>query len=61
METDDSFIQSVTVDNHGNIWCATSDALERYNGQTWQTFTCPEKDIDSIAADDNGNIMSWSG
>jgi ligand-binding sensor domain-containing protein len=59
METDDSFVQSVTVDNHGNIWCATSDALERYNGQTWQTFACPEKDIDSIAADDKGNI--WCG
>jgi ligand-binding sensor domain-containing protein len=59
METDDSSIQSVTVDNQGDIWCATSDALERYNGQTWQTFTCPEKDIDSIAADDKGNI--WCG
>jgi ligand-binding sensor domain-containing protein len=59
METDDSSIQSVTVDNQGDIWCATSDALERYNGQTWQTFACPEKGIDSIASDDKGNI--WCG
>jgi len=55
----DSDAQSVTVDNRGNVWCATLGTLNRYDGQTWQTFNSSIRSIDSIAADDNGNI--WCG
>jgi len=55
----DSNAQSITIDNQGNLWCATIGTLKRYNGKTWQTFNCPVGSIDSIAADDKGNI--WCG
>jgi Predicted periplasmic ligand-binding sensor domain len=55
----DSNAQSITIDNQGNVWCATLGTLKRYNGQTWQTFKCPVSSIDSIAADAQGNI--WCG
>ena len=55
----DSNAQSITIDNQGNVWCATLGTLNRYNGQTWQAFKCPVSSIDSIAADAQGNI--WCG
>ena len=57
----DSNVQSIAIDNQGNLWCATLGTLNRYNGKTWQTFNCPVSriDISSIAADDKGNI--WCG
>jgi ligand-binding sensor domain-containing protein len=55
----DSDARSITIDNRGNVWCATLATLNCYNGRTWQTFNCPGGSIDSIAADDNGNI--WCG
>jgi ligand-binding sensor domain-containing protein len=41
------------------VWCATLGTLNCYDGQTWQTFNCLGGSIDSIAADDKGNI--WCG
>ena len=55
----DSDVQSIAIDNQGNLWCATLDTLNRYNGKTWQTFNCPVRGIDSISVDDKGNI--WCG
>jgi ligand-binding sensor domain-containing protein len=55
----DSDARSITIDNRGNVWCATLGTLNCYNGRTWQTFNSPGRSIDSIAADDNGNI--WCG
>jgi ligand-binding sensor domain-containing protein len=55
----DSNVQSIAIDNQGNLWCATLGTLNRYDGKTWQTFHCPLRSIDSIAADDKGNI--WCG
>ena len=52
----DSDAQSITIDNQGKVWCATLGSLNCYDGRTWQTFNCPGGSIDSIAADDNGNI-----
>ena len=54
-------VQSITVDDKGNVWCATAGTLYCFNGKTWQTFTCPVNGnyIDSITADDKGNI--WCG
>lgn len=55
----DSDARSITIDNRGNVWCATLGTLNCYNGRTWQTFNSSIRSIDSIAADDNGNI--WCG
>ena len=55
----DSNAQSITIDNNGNLWCATIGILNRYDGKTWQTFKCPVVGIDSIVADNQGNI--WCG
>jgi ligand-binding sensor domain-containing protein len=55
----DSDARSITIDNRGNVWCATLGTLNCYDGQTWQTFNCLGGSIDSIAADDKGNI--WCG
>jgi ligand-binding sensor domain-containing protein len=55
----DSNVQSIAIDNQGNLWCATLGTLNCYNGKTWQTFSCPVRGIDSISVDDSGNI--WCG
>ena len=59
MGSTDYDIQALTVDNHGNIWFASADTLERYDGKSWKTFTCPQKGINSLAVDNQGNI--WCG
>jgi ligand-binding sensor domain-containing protein len=55
----DSNVQSIAIDNQGNLWCATIGTLNRYDGKTWQTFNCPVRSIDSIAVDGKGNL--WCG
>jgi ligand-binding sensor domain-containing protein len=55
----DSNVQSIAIDNQGNLWCATLGTLNRYDGKTWQTYNCPIRGINSIASDNKGNI--WCG
>ena len=56
-------IQTLLVDNSGNVWFGTHNGLSKYNGSTFRTYTTEDglsgNDITSLYEDKDGNL--WAG
>jgi len=60
----DNVINSLDIDNYGNIWMATSAGLSKYNGRNIRTYTTDDKlptnSIKSLVTDDRGFVWFTS-
>jgi streptogramin lyase len=56
-------IRAISVDAQGEVWCATPQGLNRFDGQKWQIFMAPgglaENDLTSVAVAPDGAV--WCG
>ena len=59
----DTFAQSLTVDNTGALWLATSNGLRRWDGERFSNYCqyntqSPILSISQVAIDENGTVWS---
>ena len=58
------YIETIVVDNNGNLWCGLADGLAKWNGVYWEPFVVsnsalPANSITSVAVANNGD--KWIG